>query len=176
MSLKLGRYGAFVGCSNYPDCNNTKQLGKAKPDEEGQADGAPEMAKFEPKILGKDPESGLDISIRKGPYGFYFQWGMPKPKEKPKRASLPKGANPDEATLEDALLLGLLPKNLGNHPESGEEIILNQGRFGPYVKYQGKFTSIPKGTDHLKVTLEDAIEIIAKAPPKKSRGAAKKKK
>ncbi|HBN22946.1 MAG TPA: type I DNA topoisomerase [Holosporales bacterium] len=174
LSLKLGRYGAFVGCSNYPDCNNTRQLGKAKADEEG-IEGVDMAAKFEPKSLGQDPERGLDVTVRKGPYGFYFQWGEAKPKEKPKRVALPKGKNPDEATLEEALTLGALPKTLGNHPESGEEIILGQGRFGPYVKYQGKFTSVPKGTDHLKVTLDDAVEIIANAPVKKAKAPAAKK-
>lgn len=170
LSLKLGRYGAFVGCSNYPDCNNTRQLGKAKGGDDGEGESSHEMVvKFEPKPLGQDPESGLEITLRKGPYGFYLQWGEAKPKQKPKRASLPKDKNPDDITLDDALILGALPKNLGNHPKTGEEIILNQGRFGPYVKHQGKFTSIPKGTDHLKVTLEDAITIIANAPEKKLR-------
>jgi len=174
LSLKLGRYGAFVGCSNYPDCNNTRQLGKAKTDEEA-IEGFDMAAKFEPKILGQDPESGLDITVRKGPYGFYFQWGEAKAKEKPKRVALPKGKTPDEATLEDALTLGALPKTLGNHPETNEEIILGQGRFGPYVKYQGKFTSIPKDIDHLKLTLDDAVEIIANAPVKKEKAPAAKK-
>lgn len=174
LSLKLGRYGAFVGCSNYPECNNTRQLGKVKADEEA-IEGVDMAAKFEPKTLGQDPERGLDVTVRKGPYGFYFQWGEAKPKEKPKRVALPKCKNPDEATLEEALTLGALPKTLGNHPESGEEIILGLGRFGPYVKYQGKFTSIPKGTDHLKVTLDDAVDIIANAPVKKAKAPATKK-
>lgn len=181
LSLKLGRFGAFVGCSNYPECNFTKQLGKANANEDaGEADAASaaaSMAKFETKVLGQDPESGMDITLRKGPYGFYYQWGEAtgkgKAKTKPKRVALAKGKSPDDASLEDALDVGALPKSLGNHPETNEEIILGVGRYGPYVKYQGKFVSIPKDRDHLKVTLDDAVEIIAKAPEKKPRGRKK---
>ena len=180
LSLKLGKFGAFVGCSNYPDCNFTKQLGKAKADDGEETQDASiqiAMAKFETKVLGSDPDSGDEITLRKGPYGFYYQWGEAtgkgKAKTKPKRVALSKGKSPDDASLADALEVGALPKNLGNHPETGEEIILGLGRFGPYVKYQGKFTSIPKDRDHLKVTLDDAVEIIKNAPEKKPRGAKK---
>ncbi len=177
LSLKLGRYGAFVGCSNYPDCNNTRQLGKSKA-EDGDEDQAQAAAvKFETKVLGQDPDTGDDVTLRKGPYGFYYQWGEAtgkgKAKTKPKRVALAKGKAPDDATLEDALEAGALPKTLGKHPETKEEIILGLGRFGPYVKYQGKFVSIPKDRDHLKVTLDDAVDIIANAPEKKPRGAKK---
>lgn len=174
LSLKLGRYGAFVGCSNYPDCNFTRQLGKAKVDDGDEAIDPLSVAKFETQVMGQDPETGDEITLRKGPYGFYYQWGegtgKGKAKTKPKRVALAKGKTPENASLEDALEVGALPKALGHHPETQEEIILGVGRFGPYVKYQGKFVSIPKDRDHLTVTLEDAVDIIANAPEKKAGG------
>ncbi len=162
LSLKLGKFGAFIGCSNYPDCNYTKQLNKKanSSKQSGQENNTEQTEKFAPKLLGTDSESKLDITLRQGPYGFYIQWDEAKPKQKPKRASIPKNIAPESVTLEQAMILGTLPKTLGQHPKTEQEILLGQGRFGPYIKYQNKFTSIPKDMNFLELTLQDAIHLI----------------
>lgn len=161
LSLKLGKFGAFIGCANYPECQYTRKLG-------AQVEEQPEEAEIrnEPKVLGQDPESGLTVSLRKGPYGFYFQWGEAKGKEKPKRVTLPKDITPEQATLEVALRAGSLPRVVGKHPETGEEIIAGIGRYGPYLKYQNKFISL-KEDDPTMIELARAVEVIAAAPEKK---------
>jgi DNA topoisomerase-1 len=162
LSLKLGKFGAFLGCSHYPTCTYTRKLtGSAAVSEENMTD-APSApsATIEPKILGRDPATKDEVTLRKGPYGFYLQWGMPQGKTKPKRVTLPKGADPEKFTLKEALNLGALPKALGTHPETGEELLIGIGRFGPYIKHQGKFTSIPKKYDVLELTLNEALEIL----------------
>jgi DNA topoisomerase-1 len=160
MSLKLGKFGAFLGCSDYPTCNYTRKLtGTAGNDEAQDMQETP--SSFETQILGNDPKTGQTITLRKGPYGFYFQWGEAVGKEKPKRASLPQGATPTEATLDMALRLGALPVSLGAHPETGQEMTLGQGRFGPYVKYQDKFFSLAKNDSIATMTPERAVELIA---------------
>lgn len=156
LSLKLGKFGAFLGCSNYPECNNTKQLGDSE--EEGENASVDDYS--EPKFLGKDAISGLDITLRKGPYGFYVQMGEAKGKEKPKRAALPKGANPDDITLEKAMSMLALPREVGIHPETGKVIKAGVGRFGPYLHHDGKFTSL-KDDDVLTVGINRAVTVIA---------------
>lgn len=123
----------------------------------------------EHKELGVDPKTGLMVTLRKGPYGFYFQWGEAVGKEKPKRVTLPKGLQPQDATLENALDSGALPRVIGNHTESGEEISTGIGRYGPYIKYQGKFIALKAGDDPLTIDLNRAMEVIQNAPEKKPR-------
>lgn len=123
-----------------------------------------------PRILGKDPASGLEVSLRKGPYGIYAQLGEPVEKEKPKRASLPKGMPHADVTLEAALGLLSLPRDIGPHPEDGEMIIAGIGRFGPYVKHGKTYRSISNDDDVLTVGLNRAVSLIAEAPAR--RGAA----
>lgn len=168
LSLKLGRFGAFLGCSNYPDCNYTRKLSgtAASATDEGGEGKSASPASTEPKLLGMDPTTQADITLRKGPYGFYLQWGEQKGKDKPKRVAIPKGVNPETVDLSQALTLGALPKVLGAHSETSEEVVVGIGRFGPYIKYQGKFTSIPKAYDVLTLTLTEA-QTILKAPKKK---------
>src|SRR6266436_1399744 len=101
LGLKLGKFGAFIGCSNYPECRFTRKLGIVDPD----ADAASGANLDGPKILGIDPVSGKPVTLRNGPYGLYVQLGEPEGKEKPKRQSLLKGMTPDEVTLEKALAL-----------------------------------------------------------------------
>lgn len=172
LSLKLGKFGAFIGCSNYPDCKHTTKLSGTAESDDDKENATPENAQkaatFETQVLGSDPQSNQEVTLRKGPYGFYFQWGEGEGKKKPKRVSLPSGKTLEEATLELALKLGAFPKTLGTHPETGEDITAGLGRFGPYVKYQNKFTSIPKDFDPHDVTLADALEIIAQAANKKA--------
>ncbi len=218
LSLKPGKFGFFIGCSDYPTCNFTRQLSQ-----EGGEEGAATPL-VEPKILGKDPETGYDVSVRLGPYGPYVQIDLPpsapvveekteepaeekpakgkkkaaKPKKakkpaapKPKRASLPKGLTTDAVTLEKALELLALPRLVGNHPETGDKIEANNGRFGPYLKYKSMFVSIPKSDDLFTITLPRAAELIAikqekidngtlktfkrRAPPTKGKKASSKK-
>lgn len=177
LSLKLGKFGGFVGCSRYPECKFTRQF----TDQSSAEEGSEESEGFDPnqpKILGQDPESGLDITLRKGPYGVYLQWGEPEgPKDKPKRATLPRGVTPANITLEKAIELGQLPKKLGKEPESGEDVVLGIGRFGPYVKVGKVFASIPSSMDIFEVSLDEAIELYIKkknAPPRTFKRKAKK--
>lgn len=168
LGLRLGRYGAFIACSNYPEC---KYTGKFDHDEQQQGDnGGAEspnaQERVEDKILGQDKD-GNNILLKKGPYGPYIQVGESAAKgQKPKRASLPPGYKMEDMDLEKALGLLELPKDLGKHPESGEEILVGIGRYGPYVKYMKKFVSIPKDIDISEVDLNMSLEIIANAKKK----------
>lgn len=190
LSLKLSRYGAFLGCSDYPECKYTKPLSVDSENTDGNE--AP-VAMDDPKVIGKDPETGDDITLRKGPYGPYLQWGEAKstsgtdedkPKKgkkatvtKPKRVSLPAGLTPEAVTFEIAMNLKSLPKVLGPHPETGEILSVSLGRFGPYVKCGSVFASIPKGEDMFTVSLERAVELITqkKNKPPSTRSFGRKK-
>lgn len=170
LSLKLGKFGAFIGCSNYPDCNYTRRLEVPK---EGEDTGGLDLDAG-PKELGQNAE-GRAVSLRKGPYGVYVQMEPSDPenkKEKPKRQGLPKGVNPANVTLEQALDLLALPRELGKHPDTGEMIEAGIGRYGPYLKHDGRFVSLPKDEDVLSVGLNRAVDIIANAPAKGGRGAS----
>ena len=156
LGLKLGKFGAFIGCSNYPECKHTRKLEILG---DGEDDGA--IAADGPVELGEDPETGKMITLRKGPYGHYVQLGEPEEKKKPKRASLPKGLAPADVDLEKAIGLLRLPRDVGPHPETGEMIQAGLGRFGPYLKYDGGFTSLPADDDLLSIGLNRAVTIIA---------------
>ncbi|USO01022.1 MAG: type I DNA topoisomerase [Alphaproteobacteria bacterium] len=177
LSLKLGKFGGFIGCSRYPECKFTRQFMDQSTAEESitEGDGAESN---EPKLLGTDPVSGLEITLRKGPYGAYLQWGeATKPKEKPKRATLPRGVTPTNLTLEKAIEIGQLPKTLGKEEESGDDVVLNIGRFGPYVKVGKIFASIPSSMDIFEISLAEAIDLYTKkksAPPRAFGRKAKK--
>jgi DNA topoisomerase-1 len=172
LGLKLGRTGAFIGCSNYPECRFTRPLGM--PGEEGSAE---ESAL--PRLLGDDPQTGLPVSIRKGPYGIYAQLG-PKDEaaketaskgEKPKRASLTKAQDPMAMTLEEALSLLSLPREIGKHPETGEAILAGIGRYGPYLKHGDKYKNLPPEEDVLKIGMNRAVDLLA-ADNAKARASA----
>ncbi len=151
LSLKVGRYGAFIGCSNYPECNFTRQLGQGNEDAAGD----------EPKILGIDPETKMEISLRRGRFGPYVQLGEPVDKEKPKRSTIPKDVDPSTVDLELAIGLLQLPRTLGNHPEDGLVIKAGLGRFGPFILHNKVFASLTKGEDVLSVGLNRAITLLA---------------
>ncbi|MCB2100700.1 MAG: type I DNA topoisomerase [Rhodobacterales bacterium] len=161
LSLKLGRYGAFIGCSNYPDCRYTRRLAVAN----GENDEALE-ADTGPKVLGIDPETGLEVSLRKGPYGHYVQLGEAEGKAKPKRASLPKAMPPASVDLDRALGLLALPRDIGIHPETGDMISAGIGRFGPYIKLGGTYVSLKGEDDVLTVGINRAVDLLANAPRK----------
>ncbi|MEQ9681929.1 MAG: type I DNA topoisomerase, partial [Rhodospirillales bacterium] len=144
MGLKLGKFGAFIGCSNYPECKHTQAL--AVPNGEN-GDGAEAAAEIFPRLLGNDPDTGLPITVRKGPYGAYVQLGdAEEDGPKPKRASLPKGVSAATIDLEMALGLLALPREVGLHPETGDMITAGLGRFGPFLKMGGTYVSL-KGDD-----------------------------
>lgn len=170
LHLKLSKFGGFIGCSRYPECDYTRQF--TQEIISGTEDGGAPTELTEPRTLGVDEKTGETITVRKGPYGFYLQWGEGTKEKKPKRAPLPKGRNPLEITLGEALELTALPKNLGSDPQTNDDISIGQGRFGPYVKYGKSFASIPKGEDPLSVTLPRALEIVALA---KAKAALKEK-
>ena len=182
IGLKFGKFGAFIGCSKYPECRYTRPLGAPEPGEGQVLDG--------PKELGLDPKTGLKITLRVGPYGPYVQLGgeevLPAPpptsapaaeelgpdgkkkrkkkvapKDKPKRASLPKGTEIADVDLERALKLLSLPREVGLEPESGEMILAGIGRFGPYLKVGPRYQSLPKDDDVLEIGLNRAVIVLA---------------
>jgi DNA topoisomerase-1 len=160
LGLRLGRTGAFIGCSNYPECRYTRPFGVDPGEGEGSAPAEQD--------LGTDPATGETVSMRRGPYGFYIQLGEPgtdakgKP-VKPKRTSLPNGVSPDTVTLDQALGLLSLPRLVGHDPETGEEITAGLGRFGPYVRCGSVFKSLDKDDDVLTVGMNRALALLADA-------------
>ncbi|MBV6489664.1 MAG: type I DNA topoisomerase [Pseudorhodoplanes sp.] len=160
LSLKVGRFGAFIGCSRYPECRFTRQLSAG---ENGAGSGGT-------RVLGKDPQTGLEVSVRSGRFGPYLQLGEGGNGEKPKRASLPKGVGPDEIELERALGLLSLPRTVGSHPEDGEPILAGVGRFGPYVQHGKTYANLEEGDDVLNIGLNRAVTLIAEKKLKPSKG------
>ncbi len=167
LSLKLGKFGAFIGCSDYPDCKFTRPLVVSDENGAGIADAGPVE-------LGKDPATGMEVSLRKGPYGLYVQLGeeevvmegKKKKKIKPKRSSLTRGMPPAEVDLEKALGLLALPRDIGIWPETGDMIQAGIGRFGPYLKYNGIFLSLKGDDDVLTIGINRAIALVEAAPKK----------
>ncbi len=167
LSLKVGKFGAFIGCSNYPECKHTRQLG-----------GDQENADTGDKVLGVDPESGLEVLLRVGRFGPYIQLGEEdkESKEKPKRGGIPKGWSVPDIDLEKALLLLSLPRDVGPHPEDGEMITAGLGRFGPFVKHGKIYANLQSPDEVFEVGLNRAVTLIAekKANPRAGRGQAAK--
>jgi len=151
LSLKVGKFGAFIGCSNYPDCRYTRQLAET-------GDKAPAI---DNKILGTDPETSLEVTLRTGRFGPYVQLGEQNGGDKPKRASIPKGTDPESLELDYALALLSLPREVGLHPESGEPIVAGFGRFGPYVRHDGKYASLSTTEEVFEVGLNRAVSLLA---------------
>jgi len=165
LSLKVGKFGAFIGCSNYPDCRFTRQLA----DTNGE-----KAALAEAKVLGTDPHTGLDVSLRTGRFGPYVQLGEQNGKEKPKRASIPKGTDPQSLELRQALALLSLPREVGLHPESGKPIVAGFGRYGPYIQHDGKYASLGGPEEVFEVGLNRAVSLLAEkaASSRAPRGAS----
>ena len=162
LSLKVGKFGAFVGCSNYPDCRYTRQLAETG-DKAALADG---------KVLGTDPETGLEVSVRTGRFGPYVQLGEAVDGEKPKRGSIPKGDDPAAIDLARALQLLSLPREIGLHPETGKPILAGYGRYGPYIQHDGKYASLSTPEEVFEVGANRAIALLAeKAANRSPRGA-----
>ena len=190
LSLKLGKFGAFVGCSSYPDCRYTRPVltGGDSAANESTPEGST------PKELGKDPKTGMIVSLRFGPYGPYVQLGPPPPPDvpeekpepeeveeattkggkkkkktakkkeaKPKRSPVPKNIDPQSVDLDKALGLLSLPREVGLHPETKEMIKAGIGRFGPFLVHQGKFKAIPADDPDgvLTIGLNRAVDLLA---------------
>ena len=163
LGLKLGKFGAFIGCSNYPECRHTRPL--AVPNgKDGEV-----LANGENLELGNDPDTGLPVSVRSGPYGPYVQRDAAEEKEKPKRVSLPKGLAPDTIDLSLACQLLSLPREVGSHPESGKPIYAGIGRYGPYVQHEKTYKSLETADDVLTIGLNRAVDLLAQ-PSKGRRG------
>ena len=161
MEIKLGKNGRFLSCKKYPTCDGALTI-------EGL-----EVKKQEDTPLGVDPASGLPVLLLSGKFGPYAQLGKTeKGKEKPKRASLPRGIDPTKVTLADALKFLSLPRLLGKDSD-GKEITASRGRFGPYIVRDGDFRSLKTPDDVYTITLPRAIQILSE--PKKSKGVQKKK-
>jgi DNA topoisomerase I len=160
LSLKLGKFGAFIGCSNYPDCRYTRAL--TAPENGGTESGV--------KVLGQDPDTGLEVTLRSGRFGPYVQLGEQTNGEKPKRTPLPKGVSPDDVDLERAIALLGLPREVGAHPETGEPIVAGLGRYGPYVQHGKTYASLEPGDDVLNIGLNRAVTLIAEKQSKGGRG------
>src|SRR5438105_1650938 len=139
LSLKLGKFGGFIGCSNYPECRYTRQLSTP-------AEGAPDGGM---KKLGVDPATGLEVTLRSGRFGPYVQLGEAIDGAKPKRAGIPKGLAVEDLDLDRALGLLSLPRQIGKHPEDGEPIMAGIGRFGPYIQHGKAYANLETGDDVL---------------------------
>ena len=142
LGLRGGRFGAFVACSNYPDCKYTRRFG---------AEGAQEDSG--PQVLGQDPETGEDVTLRSGRFGPYFQRGD-------KRASIPKDV---EADFETALRLLSLPRAVGDHPETGKPIAASIGRYGPYLAHDGKYAKLASTAEVFEIGMNAAVAKLADA-------------
>jgi DNA topoisomerase-1 len=161
LAIRLGRRGRFIGCAGYPDCDYTRNL-----------DGA-ESTEAVKRELGVDPESAKAIWLLHGPFGPYVQLGEPEGDKKPKRVSVPKNIAPDAVTLETALRLLALPRDLGPHPETAKKVVAAIGRFGPYVSHDGHFKSIPKDESVFDIGLERAVALLKEPKSFSARGALK---
>ena len=163
LGLQLGRYGAFIGCSNYPECKYTRQIG-----EDSSTDTNNLSLASGDQSLGDDPETGLPVMVRKGPYGFYVQLGDAETK-KPQRSSLPKDIDITTLDLEKGLALLALPREVGMHPTNGNMIEAGIGRYGPYLKFGGAYVSIPADDTVITIGLNHAVELIDTSGTKAAR-------
>ena len=155
LSLKLGKYGAFIGCSRYPDCKFSRVLAPTGAESaEGDRPGV--------RVLGANPENSLEITLRSGRFGDYVQEGEAEKgsEEKPRRSSLPRGLSPDDVTLEKALALLSLPREVARHPTSSEPILAGIGRYGAYVQHGKTYANLGRDDDVLEIGANRAIDLI----------------
>jgi len=159
LSLRGGRFGAFIACSNYPECKYTRKFGQ--PGGNGEADAGPEE-------LGRHPETGEPISRKSGRFGPYIEMGSGK---EAKRASIPRDLPNGELTLDWAVRLLSLPRAIGDHPETGKPITASIGRFGPYLAHDGKYARLGSTAEVFETGMNAAVAKLADAA---NRGGARK--
>src|SRR5690606_21320221 len=151
LSLKVGRFGAFVGCSNYPECKFTRQLTAGAEGEEASGD----------RVLGTDPETGAEISLKTGRFGPYVERAPLSEGEKPKRSGLPAKTAASDVDLDMALRLLTLPREVGIHPETGKKITAGLGRFGPFILHDGTYASLKDPEELFDVGVNRAVAVLA---------------
>jgi DNA topoisomerase I len=149
LSLKTGRYGAFIGCSNYPECRHTRPIAA------GEAETGGETGDRE---LGTDPKTGQSVWLKTGRFGPFVESTVDA---KPKRASLPKDWPPASVDLDKALKLLHLPREVGAHPDDGGMILAGIGRYGPYVQHDGTYANLPNADEVFDVGLNRAVAVLA---------------
>jgi DNA topoisomerase I len=155
LSLKVsGKYGAFIGCSRYPDCRYTRQLTQ-------NGEGPAEASTPDGKLIGYDPDSGLAVTLRNGRFGPYLQLGESSKDEKPKRASVPSGVDANSVDLDRALQLLSLPRMIGDHPETGKPITAGLGRYGPFIQHDGMYANLPSVEEVFTVGINRAVVLLA---------------
>ncbi|KMS63498.1 DNA topoisomerase I, partial [Sphingobium baderi LL03] len=160
LSLRGGRFGAFIACSNYPECKYTRKFGQP-----GGADGGQDTG---PEVLGQHPETGQDIVRKSGRFGPYIEMGVGK---EAKRGSIPKDLPDGELTLDWAVKLLSLPREIGMHPETGKPIVANIGRFGPYLLHDGKYGRLSSTAEIFEVGMNSAVAKLADAANRGGRSA-----
>ncbi|WP_425998863.1 type I DNA topoisomerase [Caulobacter sp. DWR1-3-2b1] len=154
LSLKVGKFGAFIGCSNYPECRFTRQLATSS-EGEGEAEAAD-------KELGINPETGRSVWLKNGRFGPYVEEPpAAESGDKPKRSSLPKGWTPAAVDLEKALRLLALPREVGMHPDDGKKITAGLGRFGPFVLHEGTYANLENPEEVFDIGLNRAVALLA---------------
>ncbi|MBO6603215.1 type I DNA topoisomerase [Rhodophyticola porphyridii] len=166
LSMRTARSGgAFIGCSNYPECRYTRAFAPPGDGDENQT---------EERMLGVDPDTSLPVHLKTGRFGPYVQLGeVTEEEKKPKRASLPKGWDAMEMNIDKALMLLNLPREVGKHPEDGEPVEAGIGRYGPFVKHGRIYANLPDVEEVWTVGMNRAVELIAaKAAKRGGRGAA----
>ncbi|AHC14277.1 type I DNA topoisomerase [Salinispira pacifica] len=176
VEIRIGRFGPYIIAKD----SDGNKINASIPEEIAPADltkeDIDEIIELQikgPEPLGEDPDSGEPVYCLIGRYGPYVQLGqVTEEVPKPKRAGIPKGRSPRDVTLEEALKYLSLPRTLGEHPESGKEVVANVGRFGPFVVHDGDFRSLKKDDDVYSIELPRALEILAE---EKSRGRQRSK-
>jgi DNA topoisomerase-1 len=159
LALRGGKFGAFVACSNYPECKFTRRFGQG-----GEEAGAVDSG---PTVLGADPATGEEISIRSGRFGPYVQQGEGK---EAKRGSIPKDVPQADVDLGWALNLLSLPRTVGTHPETAKPITASIGRFGPYLAHDGKYARLQSTAEVLETGMNAAVAKLADAANGAGRG------
>lgn len=152
LSLKTGKFGAFIGCSNYPECRYTRPI--AQNDENGEADAGGD------RELGINPRTGQPVWLKNGRFGHYVE-ETPREGDKPRRSSLPKGWPPATMDIDKALRLLELPRTVGEHPEDGKPITAGLGRYGPFVLHDGTYANLESIDEVFEVGLNRAVAVLA---------------
>ena len=165
LGVRIGRRGLFVGCGRWPDCAYRRPLAAVAGDDGYTG----------PKPLGDEPGAGIAVTLRRGPYGWYVQRGAGFAGAKPERRSVPRAMEPEDVTLEVALGLLALPREVGLHPASGGPILAGIGRYGPWLRHGHIYAAIPDDDDVLTIGLNRAVHLITEKEVRESRSRGAKR-